>query len=642
MDEPEEGSPDADGSADEASAEHTPESDAERPDSDVDAETGAEKPTETAETDAEKTTETAETDAEKITGTDTAETAETDAEKPAATAAEKTTETDAAETAETDAEKTTETDAEKPAETDAAGTDDTDGTAETDTGDEDGTAGTDGDGATGSDAGESPRASGDGEGGEGGEDGGLTRVDPPEDVPHPEKPPRDDDTGGLRRVDAEEGAGNGTEDGDSAADPAPESDVGHGAHPAEHHEPVTGDTGRQPAGHSDGVPSPGDDEYEDWLENLRDQNPDPVPEPEVDTTPEEEDGVGAVAGPAPAPEPESDPDPDSTAGDGRERSPPWDEDTLADPDSEPDREPGPGGAPAPSTGTDTGTGSAPDAPESVPSPAPAAGAAPGDGVGTVPSTPGPGDPDFGSVEEPAAPPDDEEMPLAEHIEEMVRRLVVVIAAAGLATALAFPSAEALLNAMWYGVLPANVPSPTLYGPLEKLLSEIKVASLAGILIALPVLVYEAYVFMRPGLYPNERRYFLAAVPTSLVLGSLGMAFAYFLILPLLFSYFITYSESAVDALPFGLQVTFDLMVSLLGAFAVVFQIPLLIMLAVMIGVVTRRWLEQQRLLFWGLFLGVGFFISLGDATGTAPIIIALTMISLFEGTLALLRWTGRN
>ena len=241
-----------------------------------------------------------------------------------------------------------------------------------------------------------------------------------------------------------------------------------------------------------------------------------------------------------------------------------------------------------------------------------------------------------------APPDDEEMPLSAHIEEMVRRLAVVVVAAALATAFAFPAATRLLNAMWYGVLPTDVPPPTLYGPLEKILSEVKVASLAGILAALPVIVYEAYLFMRPGLYPKERRYFLAAVPTSLVLGSIGMAFAYFLVLPFLFQYFITYSESAVDALPFGLRVTFDLIVSLLGAFALVFQIPLLIMLAVMIGVVSRRWLEEQRLLFHGLFLGIGFFVSLGDATGTAPLIIAATMGLLFEGTLALLRWTGRN
>jgi sec-independent protein translocase protein TatC len=63
------------------------------------------------------------------------------------------------------------------------------------------------------------------------------------------------------------------------------------------------------------------------------------------------------------------------------------------------------------------------------------------------------------------------------------------------------------------------------------------------------------------------------------------------------------------------------------------------MLAIMMNLTTRVWLEDRRLLFWGGFLGVAFLVS-PDPTGMAPIIVAATMITLFEGTLALLRWTG--
>jgi sec-independent protein translocase protein TatC len=62
-------------------------------------------------------------------------------------------------------------------------------------------------------------------------------------------------------------------------------------------------------------------------------------------------------------------------------------------------------------------------------------------------------------------------------------------------------------------------------------------------------------------------------------------------------------------------------------------------LAIMMGVTTRRWLETRRLYFWGGFLTIAFFFS-PDPTGMAPIIVGLTMVILFEGTLALLRWTG--
>jgi sec-independent protein translocase protein TatC len=182
--------------------------------------------------------------------------------------------------------------------------------------------------------------------------------------------------------------------------------------------------------------------------------------------------------------------------------------------------------------------------------------------------------------------------------------------------------------------------PHLYHPLSLLLARLKVAVLVGFVVGLPVAVYQTYLFMRPGLYPHERRYYLAAVPTSLVLAGIGVAFAYLLVLPALFSYFVGYTTRAAEP-ALGLAETFNIIVILLGFFALVFQIPLLVMLAIMMGVTTRRWLEDRRLYFWMGFGGVAFIFS-PDPTGMAPLLVALTMIGLFEGTLALLRWTGRD
>jgi sec-independent protein translocase protein TatC len=79
---------------------------------------------------------------------------------------------------------------------------------------------------------------------------------------------------------------------------------------------------------------------------------------------------------------------------------------------------------------------------------------------------------------------------------------------------------------------------------------------------------------------------------------------------------------------------------MLGLFAAVFQIPLFFMLAIMMGLTTRRWLADKRLYFWGAFLGIAFLFS-PDPTGMAPIIVAATMIGLFEATLLTLRWVKR-
>ncbi|MFB6235906.1 MAG: twin-arginine translocase subunit TatC [Halopenitus sp.] len=237
------------------------------------------------------------------------------------------------------------------------------------------------------------------------------------------------------------------------------------------------------------------------------------------------------------------------------------------------------------------------------------------------------------------PETDEEMPLAVHIEEMMKRLGVVFIFAGVATAIAFPYASEMINYLWSYHIPSPMENrPRLYGPLELVLTRLKVATISGVIVGLPVFVYESYLFMRPGLYRTERRYYLAAVPTSLVLGAIGMVFAHFLVLPAIFAYFTSYT-TGVAIVAYGLAETFNLIVMLISFMAVVFQIPLFIMLAIMMGLVTREWLEDKRLVFWGTFFGIAFIFS-PDPTGMAPIIVTLTMIGLYEGTLALLRWTG--
>ena len=254
------------------------------------------------------------------------------------------------------------------------------------------------------------------------------------------------------------------------------------------------------------------------------------------------------------------------------------------------------------------------------------------------------------------PESDEEMPLAAHIEEMIHRLAVVLGVGGIVTLLLYPGADLANSAFGLDLVSStqvidflwntHVPGapeltdrrPRVYGPLELLVTELKVAALGGLVVGLPVFVYETYLFMRPGLYPKERRYYLAAVPTSIVLAFVGISFAHFLVLPAIFAYFTSYTTGTA-IVAFGLKETFNLILILMGYNAVIFQIPLFIMLAIMMNLVTRAWLEARRLLFWGAFLGLAFLVS-PDPTGMAPIIIGATMIALFEGTLFALRWTS--
>jgi sec-independent protein translocase protein TatC len=292
-----------------------------------------------------------------------------------------------------------------------------------------------------------------------------------------------------------------------------------------------------------------------------------------------------------------------------------------DPHAAPDQQAKSDGGYANGTGTSTGTGT-------------------GTGTGTAGSEYDVPDEAFDG------PASDQEMPLADHIEEMVKRLGVVLVVMAIVSGIIFPFGAEIINFLWYSILDSSlvagseVPQPRVYAPLALILARLKVATLAGFVVGLPVFVYETYLFMRPGLYPKERRYYLASVPTSLVLATVGVLFAYFLVLPFLFTYFLGYTENAAE-IAFGLTETFDLMVLMLGWFALIFQIPLFVALALMMGIVSRRWMAARRLYFWGAFVGIAFLFA-PDPTGMAPILVAATMIALFEGTLFLDKWAKRG
>jgi sec-independent protein translocase protein TatC len=225
---------------------------------------------------------------------------------------------------------------------------------------------------------------------------------------------------------------------------------------------------------------------------------------------------------------------------------------------------------------------------------------------------------------------DEEMPLTAHIEELVRRVMVVVIASTVVMAVAFVFSEDLLRTIWYNFVESD---PHVYIPFGEILTRLKLSAVTGLALATPVLIYESFEFMKPGLYPNERRYFLSVVPVSTVLMALGLTFAYFFALPLLFRYFIFYSEGIATA-GLGLSETFNIILLVALAFGIVFQIPLLMTFGVKMDVVSVRWFQAKRVYVWGGCITVAALLAGSlDPTGMAGLMVALTMVTLFETTL---------
>jgi sec-independent protein translocase protein TatC len=121
----------------------------------------------------------------------------------------------------------------------------------------------------------------------------------------------------------------------------------------------------------------------------------------------------------------------------------------------------------------------------------------------------------------------------------------------------------------------------------------KVAMIAGLFLALPVVLYQVWAFVSPGLYKDERRYALPFVIVGSILFAVGVTFALMVVIPFALKFLLTYkTEDLTPVLSINSFVDFVLKFAL--AFGLVFELPLAITLASRMGVVTPQFLAKNR------------------------------------------------
>ncbi|ADE10874.1 twin-arginine translocase subunit TatC [Sideroxydans lithotrophicus] len=168
---------------------------------------------------------------------------------------------------------------------------------------------------------------------------------------------------------------------------------------------------------------------------------------------------------------------------------------------------------------------------------------------------------------------------------------------------------------------------------------LKVAMMAAFLIALPYILYQAWRFVAPGLYVNEKRWILPLLVSSVLLFFSGMAFAYFVVFPVVFG-FIT------SAAPHGVAVMTDIdkylsfVLSMFMAFGLAFQVPIAVVLLVKTGVVSTAKLREAR-----PYVVVGAFVV--GAIFTPPDVVSQCMLAtplwlLYEAGIVVASWMGQK
>lgn len=230
-------------------------------------------------------------------------------------------------------------------------------------------------------------------------------------------------------------------------------------------------------------------------------------------------------------------------------------------------------------------------------------------------------------------PGDEEQPLVEHIEELRRRMIYVAVPVIVITIAVFTFSGNLLKTIWQSTVPAPI---YIYSPLELLSTELKFSLVCALFIGIPLLMYEAFMFVGKGLYKNEKMFFIKVVPMSFILFFAGAALAYFIIVPVIFKTAMFYSTGL--AVPQNRAIdTFNSIITMVAGFGIIFQFPLLIMAALKMNLVKRGTLQGQRKLIYGAFLAFALFISVGP-DALSGLIVAAVLVILFEASLLVSRF----
>jgi len=190
---------------------------------------------------------------------------------------------------------------------------------------------------------------------------------------------------------------------------------------------------------------------------------------------------------------------------------------------------------------------------------------------------------------------DDKKPFMGHLEELRSRLVVCAIAVGVSFFVTYFFSERLfriLVAPLIKVMPAG--EKLVYTGLpEMFMVYIKVALIAAVLLAAPVIFYEMWMFVAPGLYQKEKRFMLPFVIASTLLFVGGSLFGYLIVFPLGFQFFMGFSNEFVRALP-SVGQYFSFSVKLLFAFGIVFELPVVIFFLTKMGVVTPEFLAKKR------------------------------------------------
>jgi sec-independent protein translocase protein TatC len=190
---------------------------------------------------------------------------------------------------------------------------------------------------------------------------------------------------------------------------------------------------------------------------------------------------------------------------------------------------------------------------------------------------------------------DEKQPFLSHLEELRKRLITCAIAVGVGFVISYIFSKQLFSLLTIPLTQVLPPESTMiFTSLpEMFIAYIKVALIGGIILAVPVIFYELWMFVAPALYQKEKRYLVPFVLFSTILFVMGALFGYFIVFPYGFKFFLGFATENIQALP-SVKQYFSFAIRLLLAFGLVFEMPVAVLFLTKIGLVTPEAMKKYR------------------------------------------------
>ncbi|MBA2879741.1 sec-independent protein translocase protein TatC [Desulfosalsimonas propionicica] len=237
--------------------------------------------------------------------------------------------------------------------------------------------------------------------------------------------------------------------------------------------------------------------------------------------------------------------------------------------------------------------------------------------------------------------EEEKLPLTEHLEELRDRLIRCFIAIFAGFVIAYVFKERLFQILTRPLIRVMEQGDTLIftGIPEAFFTYLKVSLLAGLMLAAPVVIYQFWMFLAPGLYKEERRLMIPIVFVSAFFFIGGALFGYFLVFPFGFKFLLGFASETIRPLP-SMREYLSFSAKLLLAFGFVFELPIVITFMARLGLVNVPFLKKNRKYALLIFFAGSALLTPPDVV--TQIMLAAPMMVLYEISIMGARVFGRS